>query len=121
VCTGEIIPRLIRKSNLHFPSVPTIQTIKGRVVFFRKGREKISTLKPSGFLPLPFRRQKRRTGFYNPAPRFRPLHFTAKPSALVRRLLVGFAVALPPRPRPPPKNRMDGKGGYISSVLQGRI
>jgi len=27
-------------------SVPTIQTVKGRVVFFRKVREKISTLKP---------------------------------------------------------------------------
>jgi len=30
----------------------------------------------------------------------------AKPSALVRRLSVGFAVALPPRPRPLPKNRI---------------
>ena len=27
-------------------SAPTIQTVKGRVVFFRTGREKISTLKP---------------------------------------------------------------------------
>jgi len=27
-------------------SVPPIQTVKGRVVFFRTGREKISTLKP---------------------------------------------------------------------------
>jgi len=27
-------------------SVPTIQTVKGRVVLFHKAREKISTLKP---------------------------------------------------------------------------
>ncbi len=31
---------------------------------------------------------------------------TAKPSALLRRLSVGFAVALPPRHRPLPKNRI---------------
>ncbi len=42
VYTESIIPYLITKNNLHSP----IQTVKGRVVFFRTGREKISTLKP---------------------------------------------------------------------------
>lgn len=39
-------------------------------------------------------------------PAFVRFILTAKPSALVRLLLVGFAVALSPRPRPPPKNRI---------------
>ena len=56
-------------------SVPPIQTVKGRVVFFRMGREKISTLKPLTvwILPLPFRRRKRGIGFNNPALAPRPL------------------------------------------------
>ena len=46
VCTGEnyIISNFEKQSALY--PVPTIQTVKGRVVFFRKVREKISTLKP---------------------------------------------------------------------------
>ena len=45
-------------------SVPPIQPVNGRVVFFRKGREKISTLEPltSWIFAVAFRRRKRRTG-----------------------------------------------------------
>ena len=39
-------------------------------------------------------------------PAFVRFILTAKPSALLRRLTVGFAVALPPHPRPLPKNRI---------------
>ena len=39
-------------------------------------------------------------------PAFGSFILTAKPSALVRLLTVGFAVALPLRPRPLPKNRI---------------
>lgn len=46
VCTGEnyTIANYEKQSALCL--VPTIQTVKGQVVFFRKEREKISTLKP---------------------------------------------------------------------------
>ena len=45
-------------------SVPPIQTVKGRVVFFRKGCEKISTLKPLTvwIFGVALRRRKRGTG-----------------------------------------------------------
>ena len=51
-------------------SVPPIQMVKGRVVFFRKRREKISTLIPLTvwIFAVTFRRRKRRTGYKNPAP-----------------------------------------------------
>lgn len=51
-------------------SVPPIQFVNGRVVFFRKGREKISTLDPltSWIFAVPLRRRQRGTGFHNPAP-----------------------------------------------------
>jgi len=42
----------------------------------------------------------------NPVPRFRPLHFTAKPAPLARRLSLAFAGLRAPRPRPHPKNRI---------------
>ncbi len=61
---------------------------------------------PSGFLPLPFRRRKRGTGFYDPAPRFPPLHSNGKTvctgAAAAGRFCGGSASA----PRPPPKNRI---------------
>ena len=46
VCTGKnyTIANYEKQSALCL--VPTIQTVKGQVVFFRKEREKISTLKP---------------------------------------------------------------------------
>jgi len=34
----------------------------------------------------------------NPIPRFRQLHYTAKPSALLRRLIVGYGGATRPAP-----------------------
>jgi len=40
-----------------------------------------------------------------PVPHCRPLHSTAKAATLLRRLVVVYAVALPPHPRPRPKNR----------------
>ena len=47
---------------------------------------------------------------------------TAKPSALLRRLSVGFAVALPPRPRPLPKNRINlnevGVSAYYDILVE---
>ena len=45
---------------------------------------------------------------------------TAKPSALVRRLSVGFAVALPPRPRPLPKNRIRAGASPAGGVMNGK-
>ena len=43
---GKLYHTQLRKAIPRSTSVPTIQTVKGRVVFFRKVREKISTLKP---------------------------------------------------------------------------
>lgn len=58
------------------------------------------------FLPLPFRCRKRGTRFYNFAPVFGSFIPTAKLSARLRRMPVGFAVALPPRLRHLPKSRI---------------
>lgn len=51
---------------------------------------------PSGFLPLPFRRRKRGTGLVNPAPRFRPLHFSGKTVCTFAAFTVGFCGASRP-------------------------
>ena len=91
-------------------SVSTIQTVKGRVVFFRKGREKISTLNPLTVWIFAVAISLPKTGnriFQILPRRFRLLHFTAKPSALLRRLSLGYAGLRAPRPRPLPKNRME--------------
>lgn len=61
---------------------------------------------PSGFLPLPFRRRKRGTGLVNPAPRFRPLHFSGKTVCTFAAFTVGFCRASRPAPRPQTRNRM---------------
>ena len=58
---------------------------------------------PSGFLPLPFRRRKRGTGLVNPAPRFRPLHFSGKTVCTFAAFTVGFCGAS--RPAPPTSNK----------------
>ena len=58
---------------------------------------------PSGFLPLPFRRRKRGTGLVNPAPRFRPLHFSGKTVCTCTAFTVGFCGAS--RPAPPASNK----------------
>ena len=54
---------------------------------------------PSGFLSLPFRRRKRGTGLVNPAPRFRPLHFSGQTVCTCTAFTVGFCGAS--RPAPP--------------------
>ena len=72
-----MIPYQTTKNNPRSTSVPTIQTVRGRVVFFAKCAKQSPLLNPwpSGFLPLPFRRRKLGTGFYNPAhPRKRLLN-----------------------------------------------
>lgn len=86
-------------------SAMPIQTVKGRVVFFRKEREKISTLKPLTvwIFAVPLRRRKRGTGFTIP-PRFRLL--ILRQNRLRYRggncnFLCGASLA----PRPHPKNR----------------
>ena len=58
---------------------------------------------PSGFLPLPFRRRKRGTGLVNPAPRFRPLHFSGKTVCTCAAFTVGFCGAS--RPALPTSNK----------------
>lgn len=80
---------------------------QGRVVFFR-GREKISTLTLDrlDFCRCHFAAENGEQDLTILPPVFVCFILTAKPSALVRRLPVGFAVALPPRPRPLPKNRI---------------
>jgi len=112
VSTGKIIAQPIRKSNLHFPAVPTIQTVKGRVVFFRKAHEKISTLKSLTVWIFAVAISPPKTGnrIKKFCPRFRLLHSNGKTVYTTSALSLGFAVALPPRPRLLPKNRMDGKG-----------
>jgi len=72
----------------HLPTVPTIQTIKGRGSIFSAAgatQKKSLPLKPLTvwIFAVPFRRRKRGTGI-NPIPRFRSLHYTAKPSPLLR-------------------------------------
>lgn len=115
-----------RREQSAFMSVPTIQTVKGRVVFFRKGREKISTLNPLTAWIFAAAISPPKTGnriFPILPRRFRPLHFTAKPSALLRRLSLGFAGLRAPRPRPLPKNRMlrnRGQKGLIFKAFQTR-
>ena len=105
----QIIAHLPDENNPRSTSVPTIQTVKGRVVFFRKVREKISTLKPLTVWIFAVTISPPKTGnrIKKSCPAFVRFILTAKPSTLLRRLSVGYAVALPPRPRPLPKNRME--------------
>ncbi len=96
------------------PSVPTIQTVNGQVVFFRKGREKSPLLnpRPSGFLPLPFRRRKRGTGFDNPAPRFRPFYSNGKTVCTTAAAAGRSCGASAPAPPASPKEQ-DGWQGLL--------
>ena len=109
VCTGENYTIANYEKQSRSTSVPTIQTVKGRVVFFRKVREKISTLKPLTVWIFAVTISPPKTGnrIKKSCPAFVRFILTAKPSTLLRRLSVGYAVALPPRPRPLPKNRME--------------
>ena len=88
------------KSNSRSTSVPTIQTVKGRVVFFRKEREKISTLKPLTVWIFAVAISLPKTGnrIKKSCPAFVCSILTTKPSALLWRRAVGFAVALPHAP-----------------------
>ncbi len=54
-------------------SVPTIQTVKGRVVFFPKVREKISTLKPLTVWIFAVAISPPKTASKRPQARFAPL------------------------------------------------
>ena len=86
-------------------SVPTIQTVKGRVVFFRAQREKISTLKPLTVRIFAAAFSPPKTG-NRMHPAFVRFILAAKPSALSRRSLSAFAGLRAPRPRPQTRNRM---------------
>ena len=127
VCTGEIIPQPIRKSNLHFPSVPPIQTVKGRVVFFRKEREKISTLKPLTVWIFAVAISPPKTGnrIKKSCPRFRPLHSNGKTvcttSAAIGKFCGGSAPAPPTSSKE--QNRVlrnRARKGLIFKALQER-
>ena len=74
-------------------SAPTIQTVKGRVVFFRAQREKISTLKPLTvrIFAAAFSPPKTGNRISKPCPRFRPLHL----HGVHCRPLRGFAPRAP--------------------------
>ena len=84
-----------------------------------KGKSMMAALRPMGevalhshpldrldFCRCHFAAENGEQDLTNLPPAFVRSILTAKPSALVRRLSVGFAVALPPRPRPLPKNRI---------------
>ena len=111
---GEIISYPAWKSNLHFPSVPPIQTAKGRVVFFRTGCKKISTLKPLTVWIFAVAISPPKTGnrIKNPAPRFRPLHSNGKTvcttPAAVGRFCGGSA------PAPPASSKEQDKGKCVT-------
>ena len=101
----EIIPQPITKNNLRPTSVPTIQTVKGRVVFFRKEREKISTLKPLTVWIFAVAISPPKTGnrIKKSCPHFRLLHYNGKTvcttSAAGGRLCGGSAPAPPTSPK----------------------
>ena len=88
-----------------FYAVPTIQTVKGRVVFFRKGREKISTLKPLTVWIFAVAISPPKTGnrILQPCPRVRPLHSNGKTvcttSAAIGRFCGGSAPTPPTSPK----------------------
>jgi len=59
----------MKKSNLHFPAVPPIQTAKGQVVFFRTGRSRGSdNRKGGGIALLPEILQRIRSGTISSTP-----------------------------------------------------
>ena len=101
----QIIAHLPDENNPRSTSVPTIQTVKGRVVFFRKEREKISTLKPLTVWIFAVAISPPKTGnrIKKSCPRFRPLHSNGKTvyttSAAVGRLCGGSAPAPPTSPK----------------------
>ena len=104
----------MRKSNLHFPSVPPIQTVKGRVVFFAS--QKISTLEPLTVWIFAVAISPPKTGnrILQPCPRFRPLHSNGKTvctsAAAVSRFCGGSAPAPPASPKEQDKGKCVTRG-----------
>ena len=86
---------------IYISPVPTIRTVKGRVVFFRAQHEKISTLNPLTvrIFAAAFSPPKTGNRISKPCPRFRPLHFSGKTVCTCTAFTVGFCGAL--RPAPP--------------------
>lgn len=90
-----------------FLSVPPIQPVNGRVVFFRKEREKISTLEPltSWIFAVAFRRRKRRTGLKQSCPPLPSTSFYGKTGSTTFLPLVGFYGGSAPAPPTSPKEQ----------------
>ena len=105
VCTGKnyTIANYEKQSALCL--VPTIQTVKGQVVFFRKECEKISTLKPLTVWIFAVAISPPKTGnrIKKSCPCFRRLHSNGKTvcttSAAGGRLCGGSAPAPPTSPK----------------------
>ena len=93
---------------IYISPVPTIRTVKGRVVFFRAQHEKISTLNPLTvrIFAAAFSPPKTGNRISKPCPRFRPLHFSGKTVCTFAAFTVGFCGASRPAPRPQTRNRM---------------
>ena len=106
----EYFYRFRALSNKAFPPVPTIQTVKGRVVFFRKDREKISTLKPLTVWIFAVAISPPKTGnrILQPCPRFRPLHSNGKTVCTTAAIVVSFCGATRPAPPTSPKEQNRG-------------
>lgn len=102
---GKLYHTQLRKAIPRSLSVPTIQTVKGRVVFFRKEREKISTLKPLTVWIFAVAISPPKTGnrIKKSCPCFRLLHSNGKTvcttSAAGGRLCGGSAPAPPTSPK----------------------
>ena len=90
---------------IYISPVPTIRTVKGRVVFFRAQHEKISTLNPLTvrIFAAAFSPPKTGNRISKPCPRFRPLHFSGKTVCTCAAFTVGFCGAS--RPAPPTSNK----------------
>ena len=83
---------------IYISPVPTIRTVKGRVVFFRAQHEKISTLNPLTvrIFAAAFSPPKTGNRISKPCPRFRPLHFSGKTVCTCAAFTVGFCGASRP-------------------------
>ena len=103
------------------PVLP-IQTVKGRVVFFRVGREKISTLIPLTvwIFAVAFRRRKRGTGFQKSRSPFPSAPFYGKTGSTTAPVADSFCGAARPAPPASPKEQ-NGRQGllYLPSTPQG--
>lgn len=88
-------------------SVPTIQTVNGRVVFFRKEREKISTLKPLTVWIFAVAISPPKTGnrIFPILPRFRLLHSNGKTVCTTAAATVRFCGGSAPAPPTSPKEQ----------------